>query len=91
MTATATALSPKIVHVSLMGTYVPVIYEIKPNNVKLRFPYQQLTKIEGESEYEKMCVVQEEIHRNSLSIKPSFGGGKRGHKLLVTNPKIYRI
>ena len=38
-----------------------------------------------------MCVEQEEIYRNSLSIKSSFGGGKRGHKLSRTNPTIYRI
>ena len=74
-----------------MDTYVPVIPEINPNDVKLRFPYQQLTKIEGESEYEQMCVVREEIYRNALSIRLRFGGGKLGHKGLVTKPKIYRI
>ena len=38
-----------------------------------------------------MCVMREEIYRNALSIKSSFGGGKRGHKILVKNPKIYQI
>ena len=74
-----------------MDTCVPSIPKIKPNDVKLFFPYQQLTKIEGEPGYEKMCVVREEIYRNALSIKSSFGGGKRGHKILVKNPTIYQI
>ena len=91
MASTATAPSPQIVQVSLMDTCVPSIPKIKPNDVKLCFPYQQLTKIEGEPGYEKMCVVREEIYRNALSIKSSFGGGKRGHKGFVTNPTIYRI
>ena len=52
-----------------MDTYVPSIPKIKPDDVKLRFPYQKLTKIEGELEYEQMCVVSEEIYCNVLSIK----------------------
>ena len=91
MAATATASATQIVQVSLMDTYMPVIPDIKPDNTKLRFLYQQLTKIEGEPKYEQMCVVREEIYCNALSIKSSFGGGKRGHKGSVKNPKIYRI
>ena len=91
MAATATTLAPQIVQVSLMDTYVLSLPEIKPDNVKLHLPYQQLTKIERDLEYEKICVVQEEIYRNALSIKSSFGGGKRGHKGLVTKTTIYRI
>ena len=63
-----------------METYVLVIPEIKSDDTKLRFPYQQLTKIEGELEYKQMCVVREEIYRNALSIKSRLGRGKRGHK-----------
>ena len=55
----ATAPALQIVQVSLMDTYVPSIPDIKPDDVKLYFPYQQLTKIEGEPEYEQICVVQE--------------------------------
>ena len=91
MAATATAPAPQIVQVSLMDTYVPSIPKIKPDNVKLRFPYKQLTTIKGEPEYEQMCVAREEIYRNALSIKLSFGGGKHGHKGLVTKPTIYQI
>ena len=40
MEAAATTSAPQIVQVSLMDTYVPSIPEIKPYNVKLRFPYQ---------------------------------------------------
>ena len=57
-----------------METYMLSIPEIKPSDVKLRFHYQKLTKIEGEPEYEQMCVVREKIYRNALSIKSSFGG-----------------
>ena len=91
MAATATAPAPQIVQVSLMDAYVPVISKIKPDNVKLRFPYQWLTKIEGELEYKQMCVVREEICCSALSIKSSLGGGKCRHKGLVTKLIIYRI
>ena len=91
MAAKATAPAPHIVHVYLMDTYVPSIPDTKPDEVKLRFPFQQLAKIEGEPEYEQLCVAREEIYRNALSIKLSFGREKRGHKGLVKNPKIYRI
>ena len=70
---------------------MPSIPEIKPDDVKLRFPYQKFTKIKGEPEYEQMCVVREEIYCNALSINSSFGGGKRRHKVLVKKPIIYRI
>ena len=54
MAATATAPDPQIIQVSLIDTYMHSIPKIKPHNVKLRFPYQQLTKIEGELEYDQM-------------------------------------
>ena len=38
-----------------------------------------------------MCVVREEIYRNALSLKSSFGGGKSRHKGSVTKPKIYWV
>ena len=91
MVTAATAPAPQIIQVYLMDTYVPSIPEIKPDDVKLCFPYQQLTKIEGQPEYEQMCIVREEIYRNALSIRSSFGRVKRGHKGLVTNPAIYWI
>ena len=88
MASEGTALAPQIVQVSLMDTYVPSIPEINTNDVKLRLPYQKLTKIEGELEYEQMCVVPKEIYHNALSIKSSSGGGKRGHKGLLKNTAI---
>ena len=88
---TATAPAPQIVQVYLMDTYVPSIPEIKPDDVKLRFPYQQLTKIKGKTDYKQICVVGEEIYCNTLSIKSSFSRGKRGHKGSVTRQTIYRI
>ena len=59
MAEAATAPSQKIVEVSLVDTYVPSIPQINTNDVKLLFPYQQLTKIEGNQEYDQMCVVRE--------------------------------
>ena len=88
MAATSTAPATQILQVSLMDTYVLSIPKINPDDVKLRFPYQQLTKIEGEPEYEQMYIVREKIYRNALSIKLSFGRGKRGHKGSATNTKI---
>ena len=91
MAEAATASAPQNIQVSLMDTCVPSIPDIKPGDVKLRFPYQQLTKIEGEPEYEKMCIVREEIYRNALSIKSSFCVAKRGHNASVTKLTIYWI
>ena len=88
MAAAATATAPQIVQVSLVDTYMPSILDINPDDVKLRFPYQKLTKIESDPEYEQMCVVCEEIYRNALSINSSFVGVKRSHKKSATNPVI---
>ena len=57
MAAASASPDPQIVQMSLMYMYMPSIPKIKPNDVKLRFPYQKLTKIEGNPEYERMCVV----------------------------------
>ena len=86
MVAAENAPDPRIVQVSLMDTYALSISDINPDDVKLRFPYQHLTKIEGEPEYEQMCVVREEIYCNALSIKSIFGKEKNGHKGMMTKP-----
>ena len=59
MAEAATAPSQKIVEVSLVDMYVPSIPQINTDDVKLLFPYQKLTKIEGNQEYDQMCVVRE--------------------------------
>ena len=91
MAETVTPPATKTVQVSLMDTYALSIPKIKPDEVKLRFPNHQLTKIEGDPEYKQMLVIREEIYRNVLSIKSIFGGGKQGHKGSLTKQKIYWI
>ena len=74
-----TAPDPAPVYASDMDTYVPIIPNLKPDNIERRFKHPTLTTIENEPDYEQMCVVREELFRNAIGIKSTFGGKKHGH------------
>ena len=71
-----------------MDTYVPIIPEPKPDNIERRFKHTTLTTIKNEPEYEQMCVVREELFRNAIAIKSTFGGKKPGHLGSVQRPAV---
>ena len=74
---------------TVLNTFIPTIPDTNPKGIERRFKYSSLTKIEGEPEYEQMCLVREELCRNAIAIKSSFGGGKHGHLGSVTKPSLY--
>ena len=74
---------------TIMDTFIPTIPEANPEGIERRFKYDSLTKIEGEPTYEQMYIVREELCRNAIAIKSSFGGGKHGHLGAVTKPSVY--
>ena len=86
----APAPEPAPVYVSAMDTYVPIIPDPKPDDNERRFKHPTLTKIEGEPDYEQMCIVREEIFRNAIAIKSTFGGRKHGHLGSVQQPAVYQ-
>ena len=88
--AQATAPDPANVTLSVVDTFIPNIPNAKLDNIERRFKYSTLTKIEGEPDHEKMCVVREEIFRNAIAIRLIFGGGEHGHLGSVSKPTLYQ-
>ena len=66
-------------YVSAIDTYVPIIPGLKPDDIELCFKHPTLATIENKLDYEQMCIVCEELFRNSIVIKSMFGGKKHGH------------
>ena len=85
----ATAPETATVYASAMDTYVSIIPDLKPDDIERRFKRPTLTTIENEPDYEQMCVVSEELFRNAIAIKSTFGGKKHGHLGSVQRPAIY--
>ena len=75
----APAPEPATVYLLAMDTYVPIIPDPKSDNIERRFKHPTLTKIEDEPDYEQMCIIREELFRNAIVIKSTFGGKKHGH------------
>ena len=82
----ATALEPAPVYASAMDTYVTIIPDPKPDDIERRFKHPTLTTIENEPDYEQMCVVCEELFRNAIAIKSTFGGKNTATSGSCNNP-----
>ena len=87
----ATAPETEPVYASATDTYVPIIPDPKPDNIERRFKHPTLTTIKKEPDYEQMCVVREELFRNAIAIKSTFGGKKQGHLGSMQRPAVYHI
>ena len=74
---------------SAIDLFIPIIPNNNPEGIKRRFKYSTLTKIEGEPDYERMCIVREEIFRIAIAIKSTFRGVKHGHLGSVSKPPLY--
>ena len=85
----ATAPEPTPVYASAMDTYMPIMPEPKPDDIERRFKHPTLTTIENKPNYEQMCIVREELFRNAIAIKYTFGGKKHGHLGSVQQPAGY--
>ena len=73
-----------------LDTYIPRVREPKDTEIIARFPHQNLTKIEGEPNYKKLINLREEMGRNALTAKVSFGGGKLGCVGIVYKDNLYK-
>ena len=85
----ATAPEPAPVYAFAMDTYVPIIPDSNPDNIEQRFKHPTLSTIENQPDYEQMCVVREELFRNEIVIKSTFGGKRHGHPGSVQQLAVY--
>ena len=72
-----------------MDTYLPIIPDPKPDDIKRRFKHPTLSIIEDDPDYEQMCVVREELFRNAIAINSTFGGKRHGHLGSVQRSAVY--
>ena len=70
---------PALLYVSALNTYVPIIPDLKPEDIERRFKHPTVTKIEDKSNYEQMCTVRKELFRNAISIKSTVRWRNYGH------------
>ena len=87
--AGASSTPPVNVTVSVMDSFIPTIPDANPKGTERKFKYSTLTKIEGEPYYGRMCIACEELCRNAIAIKSTFGGGNHGHLGSVSKPALY--
>ena len=76
-------------YVSAMDAYVPIIPNPKPEDIEQRFKHPTLTTMDNELDYEQICIVREELFRDAIAIKSTFGGKKHGHLGYVQRPSVY--
>ena len=55
--------------------HVHTIPDTKTDDIERSFKYSNITKTEGEPDYEQICVMRAEIFRNAISIRSIFVGG----------------
>ena len=72
-----------------MDTYVPIIPDPKPDDIKRRFKHTTLTTIENKPDYDQMYIVREELFRNAIAIKSTFKGKRHGHLGSVQRHAVY--
>ena len=73
-----------------IDTFVPVIPEVRTEDIKELFRVKYLTKLDGEPTHDWLETVEKELGRNSLAVKCSFGGGKSGCLGTVYNNTRFR-
>ena len=86
--------TPVAPNITLQGagldTYIPRVREPKNTEIIAQFPHQMLTKIKGEPNYKNLINLREEMGRNALTAKVSFGGGKLGTVGIIYKDELYK-
>ena len=67
-----------VIRASGLDNYAPTIRHVNKSDIKAKFPHQHLTPIEGETVYDTVQNLEEELADNALTAKVRFGGGKKG-------------
>ena len=62
-----------------------------PDYRETLFEYPDLTKIHGESTYESLRLIQNQLKADARSVHSSLGGGQLGHLGLVLTPAQYAL
>ena len=70
--------------------FVPVIPEVRTEDIKELFKVKYLTKLEGKPSHDWLETVEKEMGSNSIVVKCSFGGGKLGCLGIVYNNTRFR-
>ena len=62
---------------------------LSPDAILAIFPNTSLTKIEGESSYSQLCIIQKEMNANAASVPSHLGCGQYGLLALTMSPTVY--
>ena len=89
--ATAAAAAAPNITISGGGldNFIPTVRNVKEADLKARFKLQELTPIDGEPTFASVARLEQELASNALTIKVSFGGGKKGSLGLVFSATKY--
>ena len=58
-----------------LDTFVPVIPDVRTEDIKELFKVKYLTKLDGEPTHDWLETIEKEMGRNALAVECSFGGG----------------
>ena len=61
-----------------LDTFVPVIPEVRAEDIKELFKVKYLTNLRGEPSFDWIEMIEPELARNALAVKYSFADGERG-------------
>ena len=61
-----------------LDTFVPVIPDVRTEDIKELFKVKYLTKLDGEPTHDWLETIEKEMGRNALAVECSFGGGRSG-------------
>ena len=59
------------------------------DNIKGKFPYKHIPKIEGIPDYEALTSLKNMLYANAATLPTTLGGGKHGHMGLIMDPTVY--
>ena len=68
---------------------MPIVPNPNTDDIQQRFKHPTLTTIDNELDNKQMYVVCEELFRNAITIKSTFGGKKHGQLGSVQQPAVY--
>jgi len=87
---TAAAAAPNItISGGGLDNLIPTVRDVKEANLLARFKTQTLTTIDGEPTFASVAKLEQELASNALTMKVSFGGGKKGSLGLVFSAAKY--
>ena len=62
----------------------------KPEDIRIKFPFNKITKYEGVIDYKIIREILRKIQANASTIQPELGGRQHGILGLAIQPATYR-